>query len=101
MWARWLLVVAWLASPTNGYSADEWSLPPDLARQFDGLLDANREFDARLFAETAESWAKRSSELRDQLGEMLGTKYQDRSSDLKPVVTGTVETPSYRVENIH
>ncbi|HEY1066671.1 MAG TPA: acetylxylan esterase, partial [Pirellulales bacterium] len=101
MWARWLLVVALLGAFPNSSRAADWDLPPDLLRQFNGLLDANREFDARLNAETAESWSQRKDELREQLGEMLGTKYQDRNSDLKPVVTGTVETPSYKVENIH
>lgn len=51
--------------------------------------------------ESADDWNGQSEELRDQLHEMLGLKPLPEKTDLKPVVTGTIEREDFRVEKLH
>ncbi len=50
---------------------------------------------------TAEDWKARRGELRRQLREMLGLDPLPERTDLKPVVTGTVESEGFVVEKLH
>lgn len=50
---------------------------------------------------TLEDWKGRQAEYRRQLREMLGLDPWPERTDLKPVITGTVEGEGFTVENLH
>jgi dienelactone hydrolase len=50
---------------------------------------------------TAEDWNAKKERYREQLMEMLGLLPLPEKTDLKPVITGHVEHPEFRVENLH
>lgn len=50
---------------------------------------------------TREAWEKQRPELRRQFFEMMGLWPLPAKTDLKPVVTGTVEGEGYTVEKLH
>lgn len=51
--------------------------------------------------ETPQDWQARRPELRKQLLEMLGLDRLPEKTDLKATVTGTLDQPNFRVENVH
>jgi dienelactone hydrolase len=48
-----------------------------------------------------QDWASRRRELRQQLLEMLGLDPMPERTDLRATVTGTLDQPAFRVENVH
>src|SRR5687767_7916085 len=50
---------------------------------------------------TAGDWNERKDELRRQLHEMLGLDPLPEKTDLKPVITGTVEHEEFTIEKLH
>jgi len=50
---------------------------------------------------TAENWPAESKARREQLAEMLGLRPEPERTDLKPVITGTLERDGVRVEKLH
>ncbi|HEX8913601.1 MAG TPA: CocE/NonD family hydrolase [Humisphaera sp.] len=74
----------------------------------DRLLDAyfagrTAALEARCLAEvkTLDDWNAKKGEYRRQLAEMLGLDPMPPRTDLKPVVTGTVDHPEFTVEKLH
>jgi dienelactone hydrolase len=80
---------------------------PDTARG-DKLLDAYIRGQVKQIADAAladvkskEDWEKKRPELRRQFLEMMGLWPLPKRTDLKPVVTGKLDAPSFTVEKLH
>lgn len=51
--------------------------------------------------QSPQAWAERRRELRQQLFEMLSLDPLPERTDLKATITGVVDHPSFRIENLH
>lgn len=67
------------------------------------LADRTRQVNERTLMDlqSADEWKERKEDYRRQLKEMLGLWPEPPRTDLKPVVTGTIDHPEFTVEKLH
>jgi hypothetical protein len=99
-----LLCLIGCLTPLSAFAAD----PPSETARGQRMLDAYFRAQARQIADncladikTKEDWERKRPELRRQFLEMLGLDPMPRRTDLKPVITGKVETEHFTVEKLY
>lgn len=102
--ARWFWVVALVALPVptsaQQYPAS-WSIPhPALAAYFEAEV-SSLERNCLADVQTDNDWTAQRNERRRQLWDMLGLWPIPERTDLKPVITGRLETDEFTVEKLH
>jgi hypothetical protein len=103
-WLRPLLCVGLLLA---GPGLHGWSAEPEPTRG-DRMLDAYFRHETQRLADaclagirTREDWEKHRPELRRQFLDMMGLWPLPPRTDLKPVITGTLDSARFRVEKLH
>ncbi|MBD3273808.1 MAG: hypothetical protein GF372_00770 [Candidatus Marinimicrobia bacterium] len=63
------------------------------------IADQNREMISTI--KSVPEWIKKRDELRQQLKEMIGLQPEPKKTDLKAIITGTLQGDGFRVDKLH
>ena len=92
----------WILGAVIAMGADpRGELEPGLAAYFEKRVAGLEASGTAGAGVTAENWPTVARERREQLAEMLGLRPEPPRTDLKPVITGTLERDGVKVEKLH